>query len=99
MTSSTEKALRNAQLTEILDYIRINHRFGKGVSIKYIEPVFDTRDGRYFHINFRYTGGEKAFDCRESEFNMYDEIMMWFKKEEEIRSGWVEEVITINSSN
>lgn len=78
----TEKALRIAQLTEILDYIRINHRFGKGLSIKYIEPIFDTRDGRYFHVNFRHSVGTKEFDCRESENGMYADIMSWLKEEE-----------------
>jgi hypothetical protein len=77
-------ALTRKQYEEIMLEIWEYHRFG-GLSksdkepcrnIKYVDPVWDMRDGRCFAITFRGLCTVN-FDFRQSDRSMFERIMDW----------------------
>ncbi len=95
------KGLTPNQLLEITEFVQKYHKFGYikeedryqghlGYAIKYIDVVYDSRDGNYWSIKFRGTGSiwftTNAFPLSEppSDFNFisfYDWIMAFLKFE------------------
>lgn len=74
------KALTQEQFAEIMVEINNHHSFGKPRHtnwIKYVRPSFDMRDGKCFYIQL----DQKKFDSRECKDTMFEEIMMWLKRE------------------
>lgn len=78
------RSLTSEQLYKIMTEIWKNHRFG-GLSrsdhphmkgIKYVEPVFDMRDGSCFVIRF-WGYVDKNFDFRDNDQPMFERIMNW----------------------
>lgn len=75
-----EKALTIEQFNEIMKEINGSHSFGRAKHtnwVKYVRPSFDMRDGKCFYIKLDY----QDFDSRECESTMFEEIMLWLKRE------------------
>lgn len=77
------KALSRSQFADVMSTIRENHRFGiAGRMVKYVQPTFDMRDDRIFHIVFRglFDPIEGiTFDFRDNEKPMIENIMQWLE--------------------
>lgn len=84
------KALSLDEFRDVLREVVTKHRFGmsaelgKSRHIKYMTPTIDFRTLDVFHVEVRYLGNKKVFDCRDGdERSMYDRIMAWLNGSEE----------------
>lgn len=81
------EALTNDQFNEIMEEVTKHHRFGYGgLFIKHVDPVFDMRDNRCFHIKFRGVSNAE-FDSRQSDESMYVRIMAWLEDGKDVRAN------------
>lgn len=76
------------EFSELLSYIKENNSWGERFyetvvvrgrrAVKYVDAVFDSRDGRIFSITFRQGGGNKSFSIESK--NDIDAVYSWLNE-------------------
>ena len=89
------KGITPQQLLEITAFVQKHHRFGTpeeplpnceyGLCIKYIDTIYDSREGDVWSIGFRGMGNNVKFNTNNGYFkqfdNLYDLVMAYLKVE------------------
>lgn len=82
--NSKHRNITTEEFLELTKYVQENHNLKKGLKIKYIIPVYDTRTDGIFSITFKGMNSEANFSVTNENYerDLKEWVYAWLNEEQ-----------------